>query len=163
MRQRCNDPKHIAWKYYGGRGIRVCERWQDDYDAFVEDMGFCPDGLTIERINGNQDYTPENCRWASRKEQARNRSGNNLISYQGTTKTITDWAQDLGISVGAIQYRLDTGLTIDEVLRPERRRSIEASHGTVSRYTNRKCRCDLCRAALKEYTRQRRSKIREHS
>lgn len=163
MRARCYDKNHVAYLSYGGRGITVCDQWKDDYDAFVEDMGLCPDGMTIERIDNAGNYKPGNCRWATRKEQARNRRNNRTITFEGKTQTITDWSNDLGVSVGALDYRISRNLSIDEVMKTEMRRSREAPHGTVSRYTNRKCRCDLCRQAWRDYTNQRRAKFREYS
>lgn len=100
MRYRCSNPNCTTYKYYGGRGIRVCEEWNKSFIAFYEwaiKSGY-EKGLTLDRINGNDGYSPENCRWATRIEQQNNRRGNVFVTYNGQTKTVGRWAKELNIS-----------------------------------------------------------------
>jgi hypothetical protein len=73
MRARCRDPKNVAFKHYGGRGIAVCERWRESFEAFLADMGERPEGTTLDRIRVNEGYEPGNCRWADAAQQASNK------------------------------------------------------------------------------------------
>lgn len=74
MIQRCTNNTRVSWKYYGGKGITVCDSWLYNFEAFLEDMGVRPEGMTLDRIDGDKGYLPENCRWATKKEQSTNRS-----------------------------------------------------------------------------------------
>jgi hypothetical protein len=78
MKQRCSNPKTQSFKYYGARGIKVCDRWIHSFDNFISDMGLRPPGLTIDRKNNDGDYTPDNCQWATKSQQSMNRRKNNL-------------------------------------------------------------------------------------
>lgn len=111
MRQRCENPNTPAYHRYGGRGISVCQRWQS-FDAFMADMGEPPAGATLERINNDGDYSPANCQWASRKQQANNRSSNRYITYAGRTQTLAAWADELGLDHSCIAYRVARGRPI---------------------------------------------------
>jgi hypothetical protein len=109
MRQRCSNPKSIGYPYYGGRGIRVCKRWQK-FENFFADMGDRPTPKhTIDRINVNGDYEPSNCRWALSKEQAQNTTQNVRLSYGGETLILSEWSRRTGIRPHVIGYRLRHG------------------------------------------------------
>jgi hypothetical protein len=104
---RCHNPDDQRWPWYGGRGIRVCERWRDDFDAFLADMGPAPTPAhTIEREKNHLGYHPENCRWATMKEQAQNRRSNVNITFEGRTQTMAQWAAELGIDRRVLWKRL---------------------------------------------------------
>lgn len=117
MRRRCQSPKAIEYRNYGGRGISVCKRWEK-FENFFEDMGDPPDGLTLERINNNGNYTPSNCCWAPYKDQLNNRRNNRVIEAFGRKQTITQWAEELKIPLSTIRNRLDRAkLSPEEALR----------------------------------------------
>jgi hypothetical protein len=117
MINRCHSPNSPFWGNYGGRGIYVCDRWRQSFDAFVEDMGIPKSGMTLERINNDGPYSPENCKWATYKEQNRNRRNNTKITVDGETKTISEWAEDIGVSVQAISYRLRVGYSQEDAIK----------------------------------------------
>jgi len=115
MRQRCCNPRNRQYPAYGGRGIRVCERW-DDFENFYADMGPCPQGLTLERKDNSKGYSPDNCIWASYKEQARNTRRNHLVTMQGRTQCIAAWCEDLGVSTDCFDARRRYGWDIETAL-----------------------------------------------
>ena len=108
MKTRCNNPNASNYHDYGGRGISVCDRW-NDFAAFYEDMGDAENGMTLERIDTNGNYEPDNCRWATMKEQGSNKRNNVLITANGKTQNVMQWAEETGIDHSTIRRRLRLG------------------------------------------------------
>lgn len=106
MRTRCLNPRDEHWENYGGRGITICKRWMDSFENFLSDMGIRPHGRTLDRININGNYEPENCRWSTPTEQSRNQRRNRVVSFNGETMCISAWGEKLGISHSAVTKRL---------------------------------------------------------
>lgn len=100
---RCNDEKNSK---YGGRGIKVCERWKT-FLNFYKDMGDVPFGMTIERINNDGNYEKSNCKWANMQEQANNRRCNHKITFNGKTLTMQQWVRETGINQGTLSQRIN--------------------------------------------------------
>lgn len=124
MKKRCNNPKDSAYHNYGGRGIRVCDRWQNSFEAFYQDMGPSPSpDRSLERIDNDGNYRPGNCTWATRLSQSNNKRTNRFVTVNGKTKTMTQWARYTGISVQTIHCRLSHGWSDeDAVTRPARKK-----------------------------------------
>ena len=117
MLQRCGDPKVTEWKNYGGRGITVCERWRESFEAFLSDMGPRPSTKhSIDRIDNNGPYAPGNCRWATRVEQGANRRNNRNVVYQGETIPLAEWARRTGGNLTTIYQRMRSGLSLQEAV-----------------------------------------------
>lgn len=107
IKQRCHNPNSRYYKWYGERGIAICERWRDSFQNFLEDMGERPsDKHTLDRIDTDKGYSPDNCRWATRKEQSNNLRKNIPITYQGRTQTISEWADELGFKYFNLYNRI---------------------------------------------------------
>lgn len=107
MRSRCSDPENKAFAGYGGRGITVCERWQESFEAFFADMGLRPSrNHQLDRIDNDGPYSPENCRWVSRIENCNNRRDNVLVEWRGEALTVPEWARRTGLTKYAIWQRL---------------------------------------------------------
>ena len=123
MRQRCVNPNDPRYPKYGARGIKVCARW-DSFQDFVDDVGTRPSGVgkggralySLDRINNDGDYEPGNVRWATAKEQARNASYNRLLTSNGETLLLCEWAERLGVQPTAISARIKSGWTVAEAL-----------------------------------------------
>jgi hypothetical protein len=107
IRKRCSKPKAAGYEYYGGKGVTVCAEWQSSFAAFKRDMG--PRKHTIDRIDNSMGYEPGNCRWATMKEQERNRSNNRLVDWEGETITASELAERAGVSAALVISRLRLG------------------------------------------------------
>lgn len=117
MIQRCQNANDQNYYNYGGRGIRVCESWLESFEFFYKDMGEPPtDKHQIDRIDNNGDYSPENCRWVTPKENTRNRRTCKIIEYNGQKKCLTDWSTTLDIPKSTLSRRLKTMSMQDAVL-----------------------------------------------
>jgi hypothetical protein len=120
MLARCENPNEPMFYRYGGRGIKVCERWHT-FTNFYADMGDPPDGQSIDRFpNNNGNYEKGNCRWATPIQQARNKSNNRLISKDGITLPLVAWAEKLGIKEGTLRARSERGCPENRLLDPVR-------------------------------------------
>lgn len=113
--QRCTNPNNKDYKDYGSRGIAVCDRWLK-FKNFLKDMGECPDGHTIERKKNSEEYSPENCKWATRKQQARNRRNNHLITAFGKIQCLAAWSEETEIPEYVIRDRLKRGWSPEKTL-----------------------------------------------
>lgn len=115
MKKRCLNPTHRHFKDYGGRGITVCERWLK-FENFLEDMGERPNDHSLDRVDNNSGYSPENCRWATMQQQNNNRRNNTWIEHGGKTMTITQWARHLGIKKNTLIERFRNGWSVERAL-----------------------------------------------
>lgn len=105
MRHRCNNPRNKQYMDYGGRGITVCERWEN-FENFYADMGDRPEGLSLDRINNDKGYSPDNCRWSTSSEQCKNKRKTKRFLYKGEMLTVTDIAEQTGIRQQTLWKRL---------------------------------------------------------
>lgn len=117
MKSRCFNPNDKNWANYGGRGITVCSEWKDSFTAFITFLGrrLSP-RHTLERIDNEKGYEPGNCIWATRKEQNRNHRRSRILSLNGQSKTVSQWAEDLGIGRPVLESRLRSGWTDQAIL-----------------------------------------------
>jgi hypothetical protein len=119
MKTRCTNSKSKDYRHYGARGITVCERWLSSFVNFLADVGQKPGrGYTLERINNSRGYEPGNVRWATRKEQGLNQRSNHLLTFDGLTLTLAEWAQCLGVHRTTIYSRLRAGWSVTDALSP---------------------------------------------
>lgn len=120
MRSRCHNPKSPTFERYGARGIVVCDRWREDFLAFLEDMGRRPSpDHSLDRVDNDGNYEPSNCKWSTRSEQARNRRSSRFLELDGVKKTCADWADEYRIAAGTLHNRLKLGWSVrDAITRP---------------------------------------------
>jgi len=115
MKTRCNNPNSISYPLYGGRGIRVCDHWAQDFLSFLSDMGPKPGPeYSLDRIDNAKNYEPGNCRWATLSEQGRNKRNNHYLTYNGETLTIAEWAERTGIPEKTLRFRVNRSKWSDE-------------------------------------------------
>lgn len=118
MRNRCNRPAEREYKNYGGRGIKVCDEWQNNFEPFMEwalSNGY-DDTLTIDRIDVDGNYEPSNCRWITRKEQNNNMTSNVRLTHNGITRNLKEWSMITGISYPTLQGRIRRGWKTEDIL-----------------------------------------------
>lgn len=115
MRQRCNNPKRPEYKNYGGRGIHVCNSWNESFENFLADMGVCPSNKhTIDRLDNEKGYSPENCKWVTYIENLNNKRSSVKYTINGKTMTVTQWAREKGCSRGKLFKRLYRGWSFEK-------------------------------------------------
>lgn len=118
MKQRCSNPKASHYEYYGGKGVSVCEEWKKSFSTFRDwplSNGY-EDGLTIDRIESDKDYCPENCRWVTHLKQMSNTTRNVMLTYQGETHSLSEWSRIVGVPYGTLKSRLRYGWSVERML-----------------------------------------------
>lgn len=161
---RCHKESHQAFKNYGARGIEVCKEWRNSRQEFIDwalGNGF-KDGLTLDRSDNDGPYSPANCRWITMKQQQSNRRSNRFIEFDGETKTktITQWAEYLGVRPDTLARRIDIhGMPISKALSSESYKRVWR-HGTRAGYDLHKCKCQECRDMHNKRMRDARAKRR---
>ncbi len=128
MRGRCLNPDSIGFEYYGGKGIKVCDRWEW-FELFYKDMGDQPEGMSLDRIDPNGNYEPDNCRWATGIQQGNNRTSTVLISHKGWELSVTQLAKKLGVNYQSLRRNISKMSNTQEAIE----RTIKRSHGGVSK------------------------------
>lgn len=124
MKNRCLNKNYPKYNHYGGKGVVVCERWLNSFEDFLNDMGERPVGMTLDRINNDGNYEPDNCRWATNIQQLNNTSKNKYIMYKDQTLTLSEWSRVLGLNYELIKSRLLNGWSIEKTFTTPKRGSV---------------------------------------
>jgi hypothetical protein len=140
--KRCYNPKFKHYQYYGGKGVSVCKEWIGE-SGFINFrvwsmMNGYKDDLTLDRINGDGNYEPNNCRWVSMKVQNNNKKNNHFITINGETKTITQWSEEYNLEKGVLQKRIRSGWEESELLKPSKNITAEKQSGEIGVIWNKK-------------------------
>ncbi|WP_252989985.1 hypothetical protein [Sporosarcina newyorkensis] len=125
MHERCYDPNYPEYHLYGGRGVKIAEAWYKNFESFYEwatANGYKED-LSIDRIETDGDYTPSNCRWADKYQQANNKRNNIVLEHDGKKLTLNEWARELGLPTSTVRSRYYKGKTVEEILNPVKLRN----------------------------------------
>ena len=129
MKERCLNPNKDNYSAYGGRGIKICDRWLESFDNFVDDMGKRPEGTTLDRIDSNGNYEPSNCKWSTYSEQTLNTSSTYWIDDNGEKICLKHFAKKYGIPPTTIKYRINNGLPLDDLkVKPDEKLVYEISY-----------------------------------
>lgn len=167
MISRCENPRSHAYRAYGARGIKVCQRWRESFLAFAEDMGERPVGHSLERVKNDGDYAPDNCVWATAKDQANNRRPaqsmppRRPLTLNGKTQSLAAWAKELGVARTCIQRRLNRrGLSIEDALTFRRQQRSPLSPGELRKVNWQERKAAVTRATSAWLTREQRRYMR---
>ena len=138
MRNRCNNVRGSDYDNYGGRGIKICERW-NDFKLFLQDMGPRPgDGYSIDRIDNDKGYCPENCRWATVEQQANNKRSSRILVHNNESKTLAEWSRETGLKSHTIFARIAKGWSVSDALtKPLEDKTTIAKGVTICKSTGR--------------------------
>lgn len=115
MKRRCDLQTSTQYKYYGGRGIRYCERWKV-FANFLDDMGERPEGMTLDRVDPDGNYEPGNCRWLDDNQQKRNKRSVTFYEHDGKRLTLGQWAEETGIKYWTLRYRMNNGWSFEDAI-----------------------------------------------
>jgi hypothetical protein len=128
IKRRCLNSNDTAWPNYGGRGITICDKWAESFEAFFNDVGPRPSRKhSIDRLNNDGNYEPGNVRWATQREQMQNTRRNRYVTLNGETKTVMEWSRVTGVHFNTIRARLNRGLSPEEALSPVNREQTSAT------------------------------------